>query len=79
MSSDPRRNNLLSRILEARYRLETAEPEAKAIARDALDALLADALREHPAISRRDLITAISERMRDYRADRRRAEPFSTP
>ncbi len=79
MSSDPRRNNLLSRILAARYRLETAEPEAKADARDALNAVFDEALQDHPGISRCDLVAAIAERMRAYRADRRRAEPFSTP
>jgi hypothetical protein len=79
MCSDPRRNNLLNRILEARFRLEIAEPETKAEAMEALNRVMAEALLAHPKISRSELIVAVADRMRAYRSGRRRSEPFATP
>jgi len=68
------RNELLESLLAAKYDLDCCEDKEKAEMMAKLERVIQQVLVEHPTISRNDLLEGISDRYREYRAARIRAQ-----
>lgn len=72
--SSASRSEPLEALLAAKYELECCEEAEKPECTAQQEACIAAVLRDHPKISRGDLIEAIGPRYREYRVARLRAQ-----
>lgn len=73
MSSESR-NELLEKLLAAKYDLECCDDGEKGDVARHFESCIAEVLQSHPTISRSDLIEAIGFKYREYKAARLRAQ-----